>query len=126
VIEVGSPAIVPKVFAAVLGDVPAGRRPALVESFDQIGLSLESWTGTKETVTDRMRRLLAAPRAGSGHIEVQLGLRQPRPFPPEYLSWFDVDGDGRYIYRQQYNDFHIEPCSRERIQREIARMARID
>ncbi|WP_024802355.1 ESX secretion-associated protein EspG [Nocardia sp. BMG51109] len=126
VIEVGSPAIVPKVFAAVLGDVPAGRHPALVEGFDQIRTSLESWTGTKETITDRMRRLLHAPRTGSGHIEVLCGLQNPRPLPPQYLSWFDVEGDGRYVYRQQYNDFHIQPCSQETIRREIEHMAQRD
>ncbi|MBB5914767.1 hypothetical protein BJY24_003634 [Nocardia transvalensis] len=126
VIEVGSPAIVYKVFAAVLGNVPAGSRPAMVESLDRIRTSLESWTGTKESVTDRMRRLLHAPRSGSGHIEVLCGLQSPRPYPPQYLSWIDVEGDGRYIYREQHNDFHIEPCSQQTIHREIARMAQQD
>ncbi|WP_280382381.1 ESX secretion-associated protein EspG [Nocardia wallacei] len=126
VVEVGSPAIVPKVFAAVLGDVPPGRHPAMVESFDKIRTSLESWTGTKETTTDRMRRLLRAPRIGSGHIEVLRGLQTARPQPPQYLSWFDVEGDGRYVHRQQHNDFHIEPCSQQTIRRELARMAQQD
>ncbi|MFJ1460054.1 ESX secretion-associated protein EspG [Nocardia sp. N2S4-5] len=121
-IEVGSPAIVPKVFAAVLGDVPPGKHPPMVESFDRIRTDLESWTGTKETITDRIRRLLGSPRAGTGHVEVRCGLQDSRPFPPQYLSWVDVEGDGRYVYRQQHNDFHVEPCSQQAILREITRM----
>ncbi|MBF6172532.1 ESX secretion-associated protein EspG [Nocardia blacklockiae] len=122
VIELGSPAIVPKVFAAVLGDVPAGRQPALVESADRIRKDLESWSGTRETTSDRMRRLLRAPRAGSGHIEVRCEVRSSRPLPPQYLSWFDVEGDGRYLHREQHNDFHVIPCSQEMIRNEIVRM----
>ncbi|MFF0491190.1 ESX secretion-associated protein EspG [Nocardia sp. NPDC004068] len=122
VVEVGSPAIVPKVFVAVLGKVEAGRQTALVESLDCIRTDLESWTGTRETVTSRMRRLLTAPRTGSGHLEIQQGLHTARPHPPQYLSWFDVEGDGRYVYYQQHNDLHVEPWSAERLQRELTRL----
>ena len=107
VVEFGSSTIVMKVFAAVLGNLPAGERPAMVESLDRIRTDLESWTGTKETTTHRMKKLLKAPRAGAGHIEVRCGLQDSRPYPPQYLSWFDVAGDGRYTYRQQYNEFRI-------------------
>ncbi|MFI7191919.1 ESX secretion-associated protein EspG [Nocardia nova] len=125
VIEAGTPAIVPKIFAAVLGNLPAGRQPGLIESLDRIRTDLDSWTGTKETTTDRMKKLLGAPRAGAGHIEVKCGLQDPRPYPPQYLSWFDVEGDGRYTYRQQYNDFRIDPAATDSICREITRMMQV-
>ncbi|MBF6447046.1 MULTISPECIES: ESX secretion-associated protein EspG [Nocardia] len=125
VIEFGSSAIATKVFAAVLGSLPAGRRPAMVESLDRIRTDLESWTGTKETTTDRMKKLLQAPRMGSGHIEVRCGLEDPRPYPPQYLSWFDVEGDGRYTYREQYNEFRIDPSSTDDICREVTRMMEV-
>ncbi|MCM6777974.1 ESX secretion-associated protein EspG [Nocardia sp. CDC159] len=123
VIEVGSPAIVPKVFLAVLGSTPAGRYPAMVESFDRIQLDLESWTGTRETVTDRMRRLLQLPRTAIGHLEARQALHTSRPHPPRYLSWIDIENDGRYLYYQQHNDLHIEPCSPDRLHREITRLS---
>ncbi|RDI64354.1 ESX secretion-associated protein EspG [Nocardia pseudobrasiliensis] len=123
VIEVGSPAIVPKVFVAVIGNVAAGRHPAMVESFDRIRLDLESWTGSKESVTDRMRRLLKSPRAAVGHLEVQQAVNTTRPHPPQYLSWIDLENDGRYLYFQQHNDLHIEPCSTERLLHRITQMA---
>ena len=122
VVEFGSSAIVTKVFAAVLGKLPAGRHPAMIESLDRIRTDIESWTGTKETTTDRMKKLLKARRAGSGHIEVRCGLHDSRPYPPQYSSWFDVEGDGRYTYRQQYNDFRIDPASTDDICREVTRM----
>lgn len=122
VVEVGTPAIVAKVFAAVLGNVPGGQRPALVESIDRVRLSLESWTGSQETTTDRMRALLRAPRAGSGHVELRRALHTPRPQPAHYLSWFDVENDGRYLHRRRFNDFHIEPCPPDRLRRELTAM----
>ncbi|WP_062994138.1 ESX secretion-associated protein EspG [Nocardia mikamii] len=125
VIEAGSASIVSKVFGAVLGNLPAGKQPALIESFDRIRTDLDSWTGTRETTTDRMKKLLKAPRAGSGHIEVRCGLQHPRPYPPQYLSWFDVEGDGRYTYRQQYNDFRIDPAATDSICHDITRMMQI-
>ncbi|MBO0852855.1 MAG: ESX secretion-associated protein EspG [Nocardia sp.] len=125
VVEFGSPTVIPRVFASVLGKIPAGCHPALIESLDTIELSLESWTGTKETTTDRMRKLLSQPRIGMGHIEVRCGLHDPRPHPPQYLSWFDVEHDGRYTYRQHYSDFRIDPASAESISAEITRMMRV-
>ncbi|MGF6885491.1 hypothetical protein ABIA39_003967 [Nocardia sp. GAS34] len=123
VVEIGSPTLIPNVFAVVVGSVPAGRGPKLVESIDRIEVSLESWTGTKVTTAERMRNLLTTRRVGWGHIEVQAALRDRRPLPAQYMSWIDVDGDGCYGYREQYNDFHVEPLSRETVAREVARMA---
>ncbi len=97
----------------------------MVESLDRIRTDLESWTGTKETTTHRMKKLLKAPQAGAGHIEVRCGLQDSRPYPPQYLSWFDVAGDGRYTYRQQYNEFRIDPSSTDDICREITHMMQV-
>jgi hypothetical protein len=122
VIEVGAPATVSRVFAAVLGDIPPGKHPALAEDTDRLLSSLESWTGTKETTSDRIRRLLCAPRSGSGTVECFRGLRNsPAPIS-EYLNWFDIDGDGRYLYCHRYNEFHIAPCDHATIRHEITRM----
>ncbi|ONM50599.1 ESX secretion-associated protein EspG [Nocardia donostiensis] len=121
-IETGSPAIVPRVFAAVLGELPKGRRPPLVESLDKLGDTDVGWTSSKPQVVDHMRRLLKAPRDGSGHIEARHGLHDRTPLPPSYLSWFDVTDDGRYLYRQRYRDFHIDPISHDELRTELARM----
>ncbi|WP_433680794.1 hypothetical protein [Nocardia sp. CA-119907] len=37
------------------------------------------------------------------------------------MNWFDIDGDGPYHYRHQYNEFHIGPCDQSTIRREITR-----
>ncbi len=122
VVEVGSPTLVSNVFAVVVSAVPAGRGPVLVESADQIEVSLESWTGTRETTAERMRRLLNR-RAGWGHIEILPALRDRRPLPAQYLSWIDVEGDGCYLYGERYNEFHVEPCSKDVISREVSRIS---
>ncbi len=122
VIQVGPAEIVPRVFGYVLGELPKGRHPPLVESIDHLRETHEVWTGGKLRMADRMRRLLRAPRDGAGHIEVRHGLREPRPFPPRYLSWFDVTDDGRYVYRQRYRDFHIDPISHTELRGELVRM----
>ncbi|ATL71171.1 hypothetical protein GZH49_27845 [Nocardia terpenica] len=67
------------------------------------------------STVDRMRRLLAAPRTGHGHIEVRIGRHAARPSSPRYVSWFDVEGDGRYTYTRRYRDFRIDPCSTVRL-----------
>jgi len=122
VVQIGSSALVSKVFAVVVGSVPAGRGPALVESIDRIEVSLESWTGSKQTTAERMRSLLTTRRAGWGHIEVRAALRDRCPLPARYSSWVDVEGDGCYAFREQYNDFHVSPLSGEMVGREVARM----
>lgn len=63
VIEVGTAATVPRVFAAVLGDVAPGDHPPLAEDTNRLLDSFESWNGTKETTSDRIRRLLSPPPA---------------------------------------------------------------
>ncbi|MEV4129840.1 ESX secretion-associated protein EspG [Nocardia sp. NPDC049707] len=123
VLEVGTAAIVPAVFTAVLGDVPPGRQPAVAEDVQFLVDNLESWTGINETASDRIYRLLRAPRSGSGTVETLRGLRDSHPVAPEYLSWFDIEGDGRYHYHLQHNEFRIAPCGQSTIRRELTRMA---
>lgn len=120
VVEVGTPATVPRVFTAVLGDIPPGKHSPLAEDTNRLLDSLESWNGTKETTSDRIRRLLSTPRSGSGTVEC---IHSPRNSPtPERLNWFDIDGDGRYLYRHQHNEFHITPCDPATLRHEITRM----
>lgn len=102
---------------AVLGEVPKGSGPALVEDIDRMRETDGMWISSTPQTSDRMRRLLRAPRVGSGHIEVRRGIRAERPFPPGYLSWFDVRDDGRYVYRQEYRDFRIDPVSNAELKR---------
>jgi hypothetical protein len=124
VIEVGSPALVPKVFAAVAGGQPAGQRKGMVETWERVqdGQPVTGLISDEPTIAERMRDLLAAPRTGQGHIEVQLDRHSSRPRPARYISWFDVDGDGRYTYTRRYGDFHIDPCGTDRLRQLIARL----
>ncbi|WP_280240708.1 ESX secretion-associated protein EspG [Nocardia abscessus] len=124
VVEVGSPTLVPTVFAALSGDRRAGRVARMVESWDRLRHNghAAGLVGDEATVADRMRNLLAAPRVGDGHIEFRGDRRAGQPPPSRYLSWFDVDGDGRYIYTRCYGDFHIDPCGTDDFRREIIRL----
>ncbi|WP_280491061.1 ESX secretion-associated protein EspG [Nocardia asiatica] len=123
VIEVGSPGLVPKVFAAVSGNQPAGRHASMVESWDRLQdtHSVVGLVRDESSIADRMRQLLIAPRAGYGHIEIRWDHRTKRP-QQRYLSWFDVEGDGRYTYTRRYGDFHIDPCSADEFRRSLARL----
>ncbi|MEU4316817.1 ESX secretion-associated protein EspG [Nocardia sp. NPDC024068] len=122
VVEIGPVTLVPRVFLQILGEMPKGTRPPLVESVDRLRDTHGVWNGGKPQPADRMRRLLKAPRAGSGFLEARHGLREPLPPPPRYLSWFDVVDDGRYVYGHRYQDFHIAPVSHTDLRRELARM----
>ncbi|WP_432279965.1 ESX secretion-associated protein EspG [Nocardia cyriacigeorgica] len=123
VIESGSNDLPPRVIAAILGDRPAGRHRPLVEDCDRIRADEQGWNGSQPTAVERMQRLVSAPRDGSGHIEVRHHVRSNRPHPPMSLGWFDVVGDGRYVYRQRYRDFHIDPVSPPELRREVLRLA---
>lgn len=124
VIEVGTPATIPRVFTAVLGNIAPGNHPPLAEDTNRLLDSLESWNGTKETTSDRIRRLLSAPRSGSGTVECIRNTRNSPAPTPERLNWFDVDGDGRYLYHHHYNEFHITPCDPTTLRTEITHMTR--
>ncbi|MQY22913.1 ESX secretion-associated protein EspG [Nocardia macrotermitis] len=124
IVQVGSPALLPKVVAAVVGEAPAGRHRAMVETWERVQDEWpETWMVTDQPpLADRMRSLLAAPRSGHGHIEVRLDRHADRPHPPRYMSWFDVHRDGRYTYTRQYADFRIDPCTPDRFHRILTRM----
>ncbi|AHH20527.1 EspG family protein [Nocardia nova SH22a] len=119
VVEVGSPSLVARVFAAVAGNRVAGRHPAMVETWERVQ---DGEPVGENSVADRIRCLLSAPRTGHGHIEVRVGRKNARPHPPRYLSWFDVDGDGRYTYTRRYGDFRIDPCDSDRFRQAVGHM----
>ncbi|MFI5720485.1 ESX secretion-associated protein EspG [Nocardia sp. NPDC051750] len=122
VLRAGSPKIVPLMVDSVLGEVPKGRGRPLVDDIDRMRETDGMWISSTPQVPDRMRRLLRAPRTGSGHIEVRRGIRDARPFPPGYLSWFDVRDDGRYVARHEYRDFRIDPVSNDELKRLLTRL----
>lgn len=123
IVQVGSPAIVANVFAAVLGDVPPGDVPAMVERVERLravqqAQHIVNGAAERETAADRIVRLLAAPRAGFGHLQVSR-----EESDPEHLSWIDVENDGRYFYRYQQDDIYLAPGTPQALRKEIARLA---
>ncbi|MBF6245001.1 MULTISPECIES: ESX secretion-associated protein EspG [Nocardia] len=113
VVEVGTPDLVARVFAAVAGQQPAGMVGSLVETWERVQDPGDVTTLVRDepSAAHRIRNLLSAPRTGHGHIEIRVDRRSTRPFPPRYVSWFDVEGDGRYTYARRYGDFVIAPCA---------------
>jgi hypothetical protein len=128
VIEVGSPAVVPKVFAAVAGKQPAGQHRSMVETWERVRdeRPVAGLVSDEPALADRIRDLLAAPRTGRGHIEVRIDRHSARPHPPRYISWFDVAGDGRYTYTRSYGDFHIDPCGTTELEQAIGQLMELD
>ncbi|MQY24374.1 ESX secretion-associated protein EspG [Nocardia macrotermitis] len=123
-IEVGRPKLIAKVFTAVAGARPAGRLPSMVESWDRMcdGQPASWMVRDEPLVVDRMHDLLTAPRTGHGHIEIQLDRHETRRRKPRYMSWFDVERDGRYVYGRRHGDLHIDPCNPEQFQKSIVRL----
>ncbi|MEU6563338.1 ESX secretion-associated protein EspG [Nocardia nova] len=123
-VQVGPPALVPKVFAMVAGNHPGGRVPSMVETWERIEDDRPtSWMVRDEPpVADRIRELLTAPRTGFGHIEIRPDRHTDRPRPPRYISWFDVEDDGRYTYTRRHGDFHVAPCNPQRLRTLLSRL----
>ncbi|MGH8881235.1 MAG: ESX secretion-associated protein EspG [Stackebrandtia sp.] len=121
-VEVGSPELVARVFAAVAGKQSAGAHQPLVESWDRVQNSGGVTTLVRDTpsAAERIRALLSAPRTAHGHIEIRIDRRGERPFPARFVSWFDIENDGRYTYTRRHGDFHIDPCTD--LNRTISRM----
>ncbi|MGV9821169.1 ESX secretion-associated protein EspG [Nocardia xishanensis] len=124
IVQVGSALLVPKVLTAVAGDCRPGHATSMVETYERLRHqpSANDWASAEPTTAQRMRQVLAAPRTAHGHIEVRTERRAENPPPPRYLSWLDVDNDGRYIYLRRYNDFHIDPCSSEGLRLGLTRL----
>ncbi|GAA5064849.1 ESX secretion-associated protein EspG [Nocardia callitridis] len=124
VIEVGSPALVAKICAAVAGQCQAGRTQEMVETYARLQQPSEFQTRNhdRSRLADRMRQLLAAPRTGHGHLEILHGRHEPRPASGRYLSWFDVEDDGRYLYQRRYDDFHLSPCAPDGLRQAITQI----
>lgn len=74
------------------------------------------------STNDRVRRLLSEPRSGYGHIEVEENRRGTDGPARYYLSWSDVEGDGRYLYRYRRDDLTIEPADAQRFSRALTRV----
>ncbi|PPJ33646.1 hypothetical protein C5E45_04710 [Nocardia nova] len=112
VVEVGTPDLVARVFAAVAGKQPAGATKPLVDTWERVQDPgpVSALVHDSPAVAHRIRTLLSAPRTAHGHIEIRVDRRSTRPFPPRYVSWFDVENDGRYTYTRRHGDFHIDPC----------------
>ncbi|MRH92050.1 hypothetical protein GFY24_32215 [Nocardia sp. SYP-A9097] len=91
-IESGTPTLIPKIITGILGDLPAGHTPSRSES---------------RTATD----ISTQPCTGHGHIEIRRNLQTRTPPTPEFLSWFDIPDDGRYLYRTTANTLAVRPCS---------------
>lgn len=111
-IHVGSVNIVARMVASVAGSSSAGAAGRLVESIVRLqGRDPnDSWTSGQSRESIRMRELLAAPRTSSGHVQISRGCQTSRPSPPRFVSWFDVRGDGRYLYSRRGEDIYIDPC----------------
>ncbi|MFC6010209.1 ESX secretion-associated protein EspG [Nocardia lasii] len=105
-IRVGSVSIVARMVGAMAGRCGAGSAGRLVESMVRLhGRDPgDSWTSGRSRASIRMRELLAAPRTSSGHVKIG------RKGPARYLSWFDVRGDGRYLYSRRGDDLYVDPC----------------
>ncbi|APE37409.1 hypothetical protein BOX37_29675 [Nocardia mangyaensis] len=111
----GGAAMVGRAFAAFLGEQPAGRAGHLIEDVDRLTAHFESWQQSGESIAARMHTVAAAERTAAGHIEARVGTDTDHPTPARYLTWFDVDGDGRYLTYRWYRDLHIEPVGKDRL-----------
>lgn len=122
VIETGTPALVPKVFAAALGTTPAGRTLTRPESVNTREPEPAYPTRSPKSLSaqpNSVHHLLTLPRSSQGHIEA----RHPDA-TPEYLSWFDIPDDGRYSYRLHHDRLHVSPCAPSDLISELTHMCR--
>ncbi|MGW4769893.1 ESX secretion-associated protein EspG [Nocardia sp. NPDC004278] len=92
-----------------------------------------SWKNTSSgdrPVEERIRTLLRLPRNAEGHLRIERFLHEPRPHPPEYLSWIDIRQDhpaaGRYLITVDDNDTLVIPASAEVIANELQNRAALD
>ncbi|MFD3508283.1 ESX secretion-associated protein EspG [Nocardia sp. NPDC058666] len=125
VVRTGTPESIASWVARFAGERPAGATRSMTESVD--ALETPSQTVNLDygevAVSDLIHDLLAAPRSGNGHVEIVRGRHDQDGPVHRYLSWFDVIGDGRYVYRYSRNELTIEPCSPTRFHKILSRMS---
>lgn len=67
----------------------------------------------------RLRRLLTDPRSGTGSVRVLCSPDGLNFTPVTDLGWFDVAGDGRYLFRTGHHT-HVCPATPELLRDELA------
>lgn len=106
-----------------LPDAPADTAPALSAPTAEVA---EFSTPTQVLRTAqappavRLRRLLTDPRSGTGNLRVLSSPDGLTFTPVTDLGWFDVVGDGRYLFRTGRHT-HVCPASPELLRDELAR-----
>jgi hypothetical protein len=74
-------------------------------------------------VEERIRMLLRTPRSAEGYLRIERHLHNDRPYPPAYMSWFDVrtgvPAVGRYLVEVTHTDTLVTPASAEIMAAEI-------
>ncbi|MFG1792411.1 ESX secretion-associated protein EspG [Nocardia sp. NPDC049149] len=98
--------------AALLPHTPPGREPA--RSAPTAAVRDEETVVAERPVAPRIRKLLLKPHSAEGHIRIEPRLDGDTPAPPIHYTWFDVQGDGRYLIRAGA-EVHITPASAEQI-----------
>lgn len=105
-----------------LPDCAAGTAGALSASPNDVGPrraeSNSLLRGPLDSRGDRIRRLLGRPRSGTGYICIRgprNGLDEPLV---QELTWIDVAGDGRYLYRVAH-DVHLSSVSPVQLYEEV-------
>ncbi|GGK65637.1 ESX secretion-associated protein EspG [Nocardia camponoti] len=117
----GSANMVARAIATFMGDEKPGRTAPLREDMDRVAAFYDDWHRPANAPTAKIDRLTRARRHRSGHIEVH-----PRPgAPANYLTWFDVTGDGRYLSYHHYNEVHLRPADKSVVVEAILKLAQI-
>jgi len=121
-----------KHLAATLPPTPAGALPRLIGYTPRVRGEEppSSWllnNNNQRPIEERIRLLLRASRTAEGYLRIERNLSDDRPYPPEYMSWFDIrtgtPAAGRYLVDVTHTDTTITPASAETIASELHRRA---
>lgn len=110
-ISIGHAAKLGAGIASVLPKVPPGHEPARAASTSAV-YDTEAVRPAQEVA--RIRRLLLAKHASSGHIRIEPRLDRPQPPPAVHYTWMDVEGDGRYLVKADQT-VRVVPASAEQV-----------
>lgn len=115
VVRIGTPAALPTWIGHFTGGCAGGAGPALCAPVDELTSSRQALglDYGESTPGDQLRKLLRRPRTGQGHVEVEEYRHHPDGPQRYYLSWLDIAGDGRYLYRYRDGELHLEPAPPE-------------